>query len=804
MGERTVWRSGNLPAELTSFVDRRDDIANITHLMSTARLVTLTGPAGVGKTRLALRVAARLGRSVVEGAWFIELAGVNDPALVEHTVAQTLHVPEDEGPDPAALVERFLRDRQLLLVLDNCEHLLSACRALAQRLLASTAGVRILATSRQTLGSPGEQAYAITPLYVPNPVAGPAPDDATEAGSFSRADLPAGATGSRRKTRPGRSVNGYGPAVELFVQRAGAAVPGFALTDDSARYAVDVCRRLDGNPLAIELAAVRLRALSVSQLVARLDDRFQILTRSPRTQSAHHRTLRTAIDWSYQLCEPPEQTLWARASVFSGGLVVEAAQEVCAGREIAAAAVPDLLDNLVGKSILTRMHAGRSRRYRMLDTLRQYGAEKLRETDDAALVRRKHAEHFLRLAEQGEREWFGPSQARWLRWARDEHENLRAALDHLLAVGQSQDALRLATALWFDWMAAARPLEGRLWLTRALALDADATLSRARALWASSLASTLVGDVEVGKRLAEEAWHLGLDFDDPFTAARIKGRLAGIAVHQREIEQGEGLAAQALALFEQAGEPHDPMAVMALQSAALCRLARGDPAGAVEYCRRAVAVCRSRHDRSVLVLSLVSLARAEWTDGGLADADEHGRQAVLLARGGWAGPYMVQAVELLAWIAGTRGEYLRAATLLGASAALWDQFGLHLLRESPHFSAPRQQCEERTRRALGERAFWAGFERGAALSVDETLNYASGRTVSTQSEAATRQLTRREREIAELVGQGLRNKEIAERLVLSRRTVEGHVQSVLTKLGFTSRTQIAAWIAGGGREDSLD
>ncbi len=740
----------------------------MTRLLGTARLVTLTGSAGVGKTRLALRIGARVARSFSDGVWLVELAELADPALVEHTIAQTLQVPEDEGRAPAELLARYLQDRNLLLVLDNCEHLVPACAELAHRLLSASSGLCILATSRQLLRVAGEQVYPVGPLPVRIPEAG----------------------------------NGrYAPAVELFVRRAEAVAAGFVLTPDNAAHVVDICARLDGNPLAIELAAVRLRALSVVQLAARLDDRLRILSGARQVRPAHQRTLRTAVDWSYQLCEPAEQTTWARVSVFAGGFDLESAEAVCSGEGIAPAQLLDLLDGLASKSILGCDRAGPVRRYRLLDTLRRYGLEKLRAAGDEARVRHAHARHYLHLAEQGEREWFGPRQAHWLRWAGEEHDNLRAALDFLLGAGDDEAALRLATALWFDWMTTARPLEGQLWLGRALSRPGDGNSTRVRGLWAASLAAAMVGDVAAERRLVEEARVLVQGLDDPLAAARILGRRAGLAVQCQDFDRVEGLARDALAGFAAAGRPEDPNAVLVLVSLAAGRLARADPSGAVAACGQAEVICRARQDRSLLGLVLVFLAWAEWAAGSYSDADRHGRQAVTLAQATAARNFAVQALQVLAWVAVERAEHERAATLLGASDAMVRRFGLRPYDRAPYFAPAHREYEERARVALGPARFHHAVQRLADAGVEQVLAYAVGQAPAAaaaapgRSPAAVAGLTSREYEVAELVGQGLRNKDIARKLMISPRTVESHVERVLAKLGFTKRAQVATWIA---------
>lgn len=414
-------RPSGFPAELTSFVGRRDEAADVRRLLSAGRLLTLTGPGGVGKTRLAGHVAGQVARAFPDGVWLVPLAALSDEAFVPHAVNDVLGVRNETVRPPLEILVDHLRGRRLLIVLDNCEHLLRSCAVLAGTVLAATEGVRILATSRHRLGLAGEQLFEVPPLPAP------APEELTPS-----------------------AVESF-PALRLFADRAAAVVPGFTVGEANQQAVARLCRRLDGLPLAIELAAVRVRALGVEQLVERLDDRYQLLTCGSPTSEPRHRTLRSAVDWSHELCTPQEQLVWAWLSVFVGGFDLAAAEAVCAGadagsrEEIAPCAVLDAVAGLVDKSVLVREeHAGQVR-YRLLVSLRDYGLEKLNDLGEATDTRRRHRDHFARLGAEYEQAWFGPDQAEITERLRIDQDNFRAALDFCLTTpGEAQHGLRLA------------------------------------------------------------------------------------------------------------------------------------------------------------------------------------------------------------------------------------------------------------------------------------------------------------------------------------------------------------------------
>ncbi|MGX1477141.1 UNVERIFIED_CONTAM: putative ATPase [Streptomyces canus] len=396
MGGSAPRRAGHLPLETTSFVDRRVEQAAGRELLSRARLVTLTGPGGVGKTRLAARIAARAERTFPDGVRFVHLAGLRDPELVPLAVADALGLHDHSTGPPADALVAHVRDRKVLFVLDNCEHLLRACARLAAALLRGTTGVRILATSRHRLGLTEENLLDVRPLPVPDPD-----------GDLSAAD-------------------GY-PALALFADRAAAVVPGFALTADNRAAVARLCRRLDGLPLAIELAAVRMRVLGVEQLLERLDDRYRLLTSGSPAALPRHRTLRAAVDWSHELCTAREQLVWARLSVPAGGFDLETAEAVCAdGDLVHGADVLDAIAGLVDNSVFSREPGPDGVRYRLLDTLRHYGLERLRGTEGEELAtRRRHRDWMLRRATACEQAWFGPGQREIVARLRADQDNLR-------------------------------------------------------------------------------------------------------------------------------------------------------------------------------------------------------------------------------------------------------------------------------------------------------------------------------------------------------------------------------------------
>jgi len=445
----------NLPLELSSFVGREKQLAEVGRQLDANRLLTLTGSGGCGKTRLALAVAREMVEGFEDGVWQVELAPLVDPSLVPQAVASTLGLRDQPGRSPTEALSHHLESRNVMLVLDNCEHLVEACATLAEALLRYCPQLRVLATSREALGITGEVAWPVPPLSLP--------------------DL--------RRLPDIESLPSYESA-RLFMERAAAVRPAFALTEHNAPAVAHICYRLDGIPLAIELAAARTKVLSVEEISERLDYSFELLTSGGRTAMPRQRTLYATMDWSYELLLDEERALFRRLSVFSGGFALGAAESVCAGEDLVRGQVLVLLSRLVDKSLVAMREVGGETRYRLLETVRQYGKEKLDESGEEDEVGRRHAGYCVGIAEEAEQKLGEPNQARWLVWLEAEHDNIRAALSFSLGEGgEAGEGVRLAAAMWPFWFARGYLSEGRRWLESAVSRTAPAgTLSRAKAL----------------------------------------------------------------------------------------------------------------------------------------------------------------------------------------------------------------------------------------------------------------------------------------------------------------------------------
>jgi predicted ATPase/DNA-binding CsgD family transcriptional regulator len=584
-------RAGNLPTELTSFVGRRGEVAEVRRLLADFRLVTLTGAGGIGKTGLALRAAAGLVRAFPDGVWLVRLDQLRGKELVAQAVASVLGLPQGTGDSPAASLAEFLAGRQLLLVLDNCEHLVDAAAKLTDQLLRAAAGVRVLATSRESLNIDAEKVVTVPPLAAPDPEQ---PLPTAQVGLF--------------------------PAVQLFAERAGQAAPGFAVTEANVAAVAGICRRLEGLPLAIELAAGRTRVLSLKQIEDRLGDRLGLLTRGSRAGPARQQTLRASITWSYELCTEPERLLWARLSVFAGGFELDAVEGVCADHRLAAEDMLELLSALADKSILIAEHLDSGVRYRLPDTVREYGQERLQQAGERAALRRRHRDWHEQLVARADADWGSPQMTEWTARLAREYANVRAAQD---------------------------------------------------------FCQTEPGETETGLRI-------------------------------------------------------------------------------VAHC-----------------------------------------------------------LEALAWLAGWGQRHELAAVLLGTAAGQRRSMAV-TVDDYQQRAGYQRDCERQARQALGETAFQAAYKRGLALPVDKAIGYAlpqSPTPVKSPTAAApgapalaapgpgAASLTPRETQVARLVAHGSSNKQIATRLVIAQRTAEGHVEHILAKLGFTSRAQVAAWIAASHPDD---
>jgi predicted ATPase/DNA-binding CsgD family transcriptional regulator len=746
-------------------------MAEIKRLLSGSRLVTLTGVGGVGKTRLAVRVAGDLRQSFPDGVRLVELAQVSEPALVPNVVAEALGVQDQSARSTEAVLLDYLRDQRLLLILDNCEHLLDACVRLVGDLLRAADHVIVLATSREPLGVLGEHIWLVPPLSMPD-LANVAPS-------------------------PGGYVYGY-EALDLFEERAKAVQPDFVLDSRSKPVAAQLCQRLDGLPLAIELAAVRVRALSIEQIVARLEDRYRLLSTGNRGGPARHQTLRAAVDWSFDLCSDREKALWARLSTFAGGFDLEAVEAVCSDDDVGPDDVFDLLASLIDKSIVLREGSGPKVRYRLLETIRAYGREQLSARGVAEEFQRRHRDYYLRLAEMSEDSWFGPDQVDWGDRLRSEQANLWTALDFCLTtLGESAAGLHMTGALCFYWNACGHLQDGRYWLGRALAIEKRPSRDRTKALWVNGYVAMTQGDNEAAMDYFDECLKLAADLGDQSARAFVQQFRGSAEQFKGNLAQAELLLSESVALHRSAGLVNS-LTVLGIAQLAFVSCLIGDADRAIELCAECRAISEAHGERWALSWALWVCGLARWTQkeyrqaAAALDASLKVKYALNDRLG------MSACVELLAWVAVEEGDAQRACRLFGASRTLWASVGSPLFG-SAALMENHDSYEERTRRALGAKSFEREYQRGERLNTEEAIALADeesrSRPESAPSASNQPRLTRREIQVAHLLAEGLTNREIAQRLVISQRTAEGHVEHVLEKMGFKSRAQVAAWFA---------
>ncbi|HEY3004144.1 MAG TPA: LuxR C-terminal-related transcriptional regulator [Kribbellaceae bacterium] len=756
---------GNLPVELTSFIGRRREIAEVKRLLAVARLVTLTGIGGIGKTRLAVRVAAETRRVFADGVWLVELAALGDPALVPATVGRALGLRDESKGAVTRLLSSWLADRHLLLVLDNCEQVVDACAVLLDELLRVASDLRVLATSRQPLGVAGEQEYRVPALALP------------------ALDEPV----------PGPRLLMQSEAVSLFTERARAVAPGFVVTEDNHRAVLQLAHRLDGIPLALELAAARLKVLSPEQIVGRLDDRFGLLRSGNRGAAPRQRSLQALVDWSFALCSAGERTLWARLSVFPRDFDVDAAEEICSDERIPRAAVLDLLAGLVDKSVLSTDGAGPRVRYWLPETLHAYGRARLAASGEEMSLRRRHRGYYRRLAVQSMKEWFGPDQLHWVSRLHAEHLNVRTALENCLAEPDGvSEALAMVPALHTYWFVTGSVGEGRRFIAKLLDAHREPSAGRADALAVASWLAANQGDVDAAEATSAQAQRLARQYGSVQRFVRATLTCAMAAMLRGDRDRAAELFQDVLDQSRAIGD--DLGAVSSADRLAQLAWLSGDVDKAVALLREALAISERHGESWRKAETLLSLGIARWQQGHVEDAGEHIRASLAIQARFHNHVGIAQCLEALAWIAATISDHERAACLLGAAHATWHGVVASLF---PHLAEFHDRCLAQARAALGDRLFRATHRRGDELPLVDAVHYA----LSTKAPPASTNtdekdaLTRREREIAGLVAEGLSNRQIAAKLMISQRTAEGHVEHILTKLGFTSRAQIASWDA---------
>lgn len=678
---------GNLPSELTSFVGRRAELSETKNLLSSSRLVTLTGVGGVGKTRLALRVASECGRDFPDGAWLVELGELRDDSLLVNVMAASLGVRDRSGRPLEDVLVEYLSSRELLLVLDNCEQVIDSAAKLAEELLRACPKVRILLTSRERLNIGGESVLRLSPLALPD-------------------------------TAIPQTVDGLPnyDAVALFAERAAAADPSFTLTNDNAAAVSEICTKVDGLPLALELAAARLRTLSLDQVLERLDGRYTLLTRGSRTAPARQQTIGWSVGWSYDLCTPAERQLWGQLSVFAGSFELEAAECVWSDG-VPSENVLDLISALVDKSVLIRTESNGIVRFRLLGTLRDYGLEQIRQTEEYTALRRRHADWYRRFAADVAAESFGSEQTYWFGRLDREMPNVREALEFSLSEN-GETALAIVADLYPIWIIRGMLSEGRRWLERALAsTPREPTRQRVKALCGAAAIAELQGDLAAGKALVADARGLAAEVNDPQLQGDVDIADGFTALVDGEFDRASACLENALSATS------DPI----VQTAAALLLGldlglRGDSGQAVRWQEKALALSKSRGDLVLRGSVLWSIGVGLWRARQAARAEQLLKDALRAAEPA-NDLHVAACLEALAWIAGERHHDRRAAVLMAAADALGRAAATPPV-PLPHLKVFHAECERRACDALGEADYEAARKQGAVLTFEEAVAFA--------------------------------------------------------------------------------
>jgi predicted ATPase/DNA-binding CsgD family transcriptional regulator/Tfp pilus assembly protein PilF len=833
-----------LPAPLTPLVGREREIAAICALIwrPEVRLVTLTGTGGVGKTRLALGVTAAASSAFADGICFLALAPLIDPELVLSTIAQALGVLEQGSRPLLDRLQDHLREKQLLLLLDNFEQVVSAAPVVAEVLMAAP-HLHVLVTSRTALHLSGEHEFVVPPLSLPDLLNLPPPDHLLQ----------------------------YG-AIHLFVARAQAVQSAFAMTGENAHAIVAICQQVDGLPLAIELAAGRSKLFSPQALLLRLRNRLKLLVGGAQDLPLRQQTLRGTIAWSYDLLDQDEKTLFRRLAVFVGGCTFEAAEAICTAHADLEIDVLDAVAGLVDKSLLRQeAQADGEPRLLMLETIREYALERLAASGEAEVVQQQHVTFFLQLSEEAEPKLRGAEQAPWRKRLEVEQDNLRAALRWTLESQKAQMGLQVAGALLAFWRACNQDHEGRSWCEQVLAQPGAKaqTAARAKALLAAGTMTMFQGDLPEAHRLLEESIAIGREVGaaGKRNLAHALTVLARVALLQDNLDAARELAEESVRLFQEVGEAwgtalalnflgtailelDDPVAAYPLleESAALFRvgdkqrlamplnalglvaLRQGDDARARAYFEEALSVARETGDEQYLAEALAHLGTVALRVGDSRQAVALYQQSLALIWARGYREYIAEDLAGLAAVASLLGQQERAARLFGAVEALREVSGIRLL---PLLRADYDRAVEGIRAHLDEATFAAAWAKGRAMLLEQAIEEAlatqdespTGMKFQQMSEEETSSvvlpgtpssqpppalsprralkqhfggLTSREREVAYLVAQGKSNRAIADELVVGVSTVETHLTHIFTKLGFSSRAQIAAWAVNKG------
>jgi predicted ATPase/DNA-binding CsgD family transcriptional regulator len=727
---------------LTAFVGREDEVRTLSSQVREHRLMTLLGVGGVGKTRLSYQVLEELAPTYGDRIWAVELAPLADPGLFGHTVAAALGLStEAEAFDPAVLASHIGAE-PALVYLDNCEHLVEAAAAFVSAVLPQCPLLHVIASSRQLLGVPGERSYPVPQL---------------------------------------RAEDG----VALFADRARAVLPAWSLSGDNEAAVAELCAELEGLPLAIELAAVQIRLFTPAAIVQRLrDQRGPVSAR--HGGEARARSMQASIQWSHDLCTEGERMLWRRLSVYAGGFALEAVEQACTDGRLDQHAVLEALAGLVDKSLVVREAEETTSRYRMLEVIRQFGMARLGEAGELQVWRRRHRDFYVDLAERFDREWFGPTQPEWIQLLEREQANFRLAFDFSVAdPGEAPYAMRMCIVLEHFFASHGGGGAAVRWLDLALSHGTGTPMQRAGALRVGVFVASLVADLDTAGRFYDELATIVEGIDDTTSRGYLCYAGAMLRTWQGDAVTGAALAAEGAELLRHVGDTEKQVNLYFLRGMMLGWADLPDDA-AVAY-RQCLEVCRPAGELWLSSYAQWGLGLDALLSGRVTEAIEREREALRHKARFHDQLGIGLALEPLAWAAAERRHGQQAALLLGAAESIWAVIGMSIAA-MPYISRRRELGIERTRSLLTPREYDDLVQRGRQLPLDQVIALALGQDAGNDPD---RWLTRREREIADLVVSGASNKSIAEQLVISVRTVESHVENVMRKLDVSARRDVA-------------
>jgi predicted ATPase/DNA-binding CsgD family transcriptional regulator len=749
---------------LNRLVARRHDLDAALRALSDSRLLTFTGHGGVGKTRLTLELAYRARDRFADGAWLVRLADLSvgaEVAEVESAIISALGISDQSATSPREKLLSFLETRKLLLVLDNCEHVLSSVRATLPVLLRNAPRLRVLATSREPLGIATELLRPVSPLSVP------------ELGT------------------PAEQLIADG-SVSLLLERAYAVDPDFELTDNNAAAVVQLCRALEGLPLAIELAAAKLRALTVEQVVERFGRRLTLLTAAGPPSAPRHRSLRSMVDWSYELCPKAAQVLWRRLSIFPADFDLELAESVCAFGELHPDDVIDSIERLVAQSILSTSRGAGTMRYRLPAAIREVAADLADEADERAELERRHRDAMLWRAEETLRDWCGPHQDVLIERMCLDHASYIAALQwSTTTAGEEQTALSLLASLRYHYITGGRLAEGRMRMETMLAANDEPSPVRGECVWVTTWIALVQGDHHRAEQLLNELSVLADELGSRELAVHLHHWGALLAMFRGDVDGA--VRGFEVAVHEHRAHGNSYLELTARYMLACTLASSGHAEQALQVCNETRALCEQYGERNAHAYVDYAAGLAHWTLGQLDEAEQSARHA-LQTHGTMGGIGVALSAALLSWIAYDRNQIDRAAHLSAAAGRVWRSIGTSIEAFGPYFSGFAEgHSSSATEQPLADHGRYEERFHNLDEVIDAVLNQSeSHRTAGRTVDAP---LTKRELEVAALVESGLSNREIALQLVIAKRTADGHVERILAKLGFSSRAQVAAWMA---------